>query len=197
MKNLLKIKQDTINFYFNKNIKIYKDIVLFKKFIPEEKIKLILSDYDLIKDWKFVPVDSQERKEQTTKIFFVENEHIDKLLLSITKDLLDIYSVFYPEVQLLISGDQGYRYNLYENGKSYYNHIDCSKLKPKLRQRVISCVIQLNSDYNGGILNFPNQNFKIKLNAGDIVLFPSIHTHPHFVSPVVSGVRKNLVTWFT
>lgn len=196
MKNLLKLKQTTINNYFNKNIKVCNDIIVLKNFISKQNIQIILKDYDSTKNWDFVPVDDIKTKEKTTKIFFVKDKKIDELILLITKDILDIYSVFYPEAPLIIGGDQGYRYNLYEKGKSYYYHIDCSKLNPELRQRAVSCIIQLNSNYVGGVLYFPNQNFKVKLNEGDVVLFPSIHTHPHSVSSVVSGTRKNIVTWF-
>jgi len=196
MKNLLDYKKRIINSYFNKDIVINNDIVLIKNTLSKETMSILNKDISLIKDWNTVFVKDEQIKKETTKIHFIKNTEVDNKLFETTKEILEIYSIFYPEIKNLINGDQGYRYNFYFNGTGYYHHIDCSKLSPVFRERVVSCVIQLNSDYEGGVLEFPNQNFRVKLGQGDVILFPSIHTHPHTVHPVTNGQRKNVVTWF-
>lgn len=63
-------------------------------------------------------------------------------------------------------------------------HIDFSGLT------FIAC---LEDNYEGGYLNFPKQNFKIKLGKRDLILFPGNFTHPHGVTPITSGDRKVVV----
>ena len=48
--------------------------------------------------------------------------------------------------------------------------------------RSLTLVGFFNDDFNGGIFHFPEQNLKIKLDAGSIILFPPFWTHPHEVS---------------
>ena len=43
-------------------------------------------------------------------------------------------------------------------------------------------IIALNSDYEGGELCFPNQDVKIKLEAGDAIIFPPYRTHLHYTN---------------
>ena len=63
-------------------------------------------------------------------------------------------------------------------------HIDFSGLT------FIGC---LDDKYEGGYLSFPKQNYKIKLGRRDLIIFPGNFTHPHGVSPILSGDRKVVV----
>lgn len=64
--------------------------------------------------------------------------------------------------------------------------------------RKISMSIQLSdsSDYEGGDLEFMVHRNIIKAprNKGDVIFFPSYITHR--ITPVTSGIRNSLVTWF-
>jgi hypothetical protein len=62
--------------------------------------------------------------------------------------------------------------------------------------RLLSCVIALNSDYKEGKFYFPKQNIELKLEAGDILLFPPYWTHPHFTDNPVENVRYTSTFWF-
>ena len=62
--------------------------------------------------------------------------------------------------------------------------------------RTISIIIALNSDYEGGEFNFPLQNYKVKLQQGDAIVFPATYTHPHEVSSPENGtLRYTINTW--
>lgn len=54
---------------------------------------------------------------------------------------------------------------------------------------VMSAVVYLNDDYEGGELNFPEQNVTIKPKAGSIIVFPSTAPFYHQSLPVISGVK--------
>jgi hypothetical protein len=64
------------------------------------------------------------------------------------------------------------------------------------RIRNFSVIICLNSNYEEGHFFFPKQNKLIKLEKGEIILFPPYWTHPHMVlSPTQNTYRYTLHTW--
>jgi hypothetical protein len=62
--------------------------------------------------------------------------------------------------------------------------------------RVLSTVMYLNDDYEGGEIEFINSNIKIKPPAGSIIFFPSSFLYIHEVHPITSGFRYSLPHWF-
>lgn len=63
--------------------------------------------------------------------------------------------------------------------------------------RVLSVIIALNSDYEGGEICFPEQDFKIKLKAGEVLAFPPYWTHPHYSNELKDDTyRYTITTWF-
>lgn len=60
----------------------------------------------------------------------------------------------------------------------------------------ISTVTYLNDNYEGGELEFSKLGFKIKPEAGDIVVFPSTYIYTHASLPVTSGIKYAAVTMF-
>ena len=84
----------------------------------------------------------------------------------------------------------------YEVGGKYEKHIDHSLHSP----RTLSCIINLNEDYEGGDLVFytPDQKDilkKIKCTTGTIIFFPSNFLYPHQIEPITKGTRYSIVTW--
>lgn len=57
----------------------------------------------------------------------------------------------------------------------------------------ISAVIYLNDDYEGGEIDFPRHNIKIKPQAGDIILFPSNFVYEHSSCKVTKGTKYSVV----
>ena len=78
-----------------------------------------------------------------------------------------------------------------------YLRNDDSKLIRKINNKNDrSGLLYLNSEYEGGLLNFPKQNIKIRLKMGEAICFPSYWTHPHEVSSVFVGeYRYTINTW--
>jgi Rps23 Pro-64 3,4-dihydroxylase Tpa1-like proline 4-hydroxylase len=62
--------------------------------------------------------------------------------------------------------------------------------------RVVSTVMYLNDDYEGGEIEFINSNVKIKPPAGSVIFFPSNFLYVHEVHPITSGYRYSLPHWF-
>lgn len=84
-------------------------------------------------------------------------------------------------------------YNMlkYSTGHEYKPHYDGSTKG----HRHISCIIYLNDKYEGGELEFPNFNVKLKPQAGMMLVFPSNFAYTHVAKPVTSGTKYALVTW--
>ena len=73
----------------------------------------------------------------------------------------------------------------------------CDAPNHKLDDRVLSVIIALNDDYEGGVIHFPEQQFSCKLRKLQMIAFPPFWTHPHFVTEPLNGtVRYTANTWF-
>jgi len=59
---------------------------------------------------------------------------------------------------------------------------------------ILSVLSVLNNDYSGGEF-FMFQDKKIKLNEGDVLIFPSNFLYPHKVDPVIKGTRYSMISW--
>lgn len=94
-----------------------------------------------------------------------------------------------------ITDDAGYAIIRYETGQFYKEHIDSSTSKDVGRARSLSILLYLNDDYEGGELYFPRQDIKIKPEAGSMIVFPSLGTHPHEALEVTKGTKYVVVTW--
>jgi predicted 2-oxoglutarate/Fe(II)-dependent dioxygenase YbiX len=86
---------------------------------------------------------------------------------------------------------EGYNLLKYSQGQQYQAHYDGGTGVG----RVVSAIIYLNSDYEGGHLEFPNFKIKIKPEPGMLILFPSNYAYKHVAHPVTNGTKYALVTW--
>ncbi|NKF22467.1 Fe2+-dependent dioxygenase [Solimonas marina] len=95
------------------------------------------------------------------------------------------------------------RFNRYQNGGTYGFHIDGSVMRVQAADRAayvrsdISCTLFLNEpqDYDGGelVISDTYGEHRIKLPAGDMVLYPSSSLHQ--VTPVTRGARLASFFW--
>jgi len=81
--------------------------------------------------------------------------------------------------------------NRYDSGQAMGPHYDGQDGDSNLKY---SFVTYLNDDYEGGEINFPNQNLTIKPKAGSLVMFPSQKPYIHESKPVLSGVKYMYTT---
>ena len=59
---------------------------------------------------------------------------------------------------------------------------------------ILSMIINLNTDYEGGELFFWNDH-TIQPGIGDIIIFPSLFLYPHGIKEIKSGKRYSGVSW--
>lgn len=62
--------------------------------------------------------------------------------------------------------------------------------------RVLSVLLYLNDDYEGGEIEFRQSGIKIKPEPGSVLFFPSNFLYVHEVYPVTKGPRYALPNWY-
>lgn len=81
----------------------------------------------------------------------------------------------------------------YFPGAEYHAHWD----HHASNSRVFSMVASLQEAEEGGELEFPKFDIKVKLEAGSVALFPANFPYIHIAHPVTKGTKVSLVTWFS
>jgi len=59
-----------------------------------------------------------------------------------------------------------------------------------------SCILMLNSEYEGGELYFEHHGVEVRLEAGDLIMFRGNAANLHGVREVLSGKRVNVIIFF-
>jgi hypothetical protein len=84
---------------------------------------------------------------------------------------------------------------LTRKGEGYHDwHYEASSFYDA--KRVLAWTIYLNDDYEGGELEFLYYARRMKLSAGDVVIFPGAFTHTHRGNMVLSGEKLVLTGWY-
>jgi hypothetical protein len=107
------------------------------------------------------------------------------LLLATTNPYCQTYGINEPIFH------EGYSLLKYSGGQEYKGHYDGTSSSG----RIISALVYLNDDYEGGEIEFPFFGIKIKPQAGMLILFPSNFAYTHVAHPITSGTKYALVTW--
>lgn len=82
----------------------------------------------------------------------------------------------------------------YNQGVDMGPHVD-SNDPTDFNHPIISGVLYLNDDYDGGEIHFPNQDIQIKPSAGSIIIFPSYEPYLHHPQKILNG-NKYMVPLF-
>lgn len=98
--------------------------------------------------------------------------------------------------QMRATRDQGLHLLRYSEGSYFRPHTDQGRFDEATVSRVLSFVLFLNHDFEGGRLVFPRQEIVVRPRTGTAVLFPSNFCFPHKARTVRRGVRYSVVTWF-
>lgn len=82
----------------------------------------------------------------------------------------------------------------YGAGGFYNFHTDAEPVSsmPYVRRVSVVCCLSPSSDYEGGEFEFMDGG-KVRLERGDIIVFPSLA--PHRVCPITAGERRSMVSW--
>ena len=115
-----------------------------------------------------------------------------------------IHDVIWKHIKTLnhpyFSNWNGYtsiKFNKYEEGALMEKHVDHinSIFDGTVKGiPILSIIGLLNNDFEGGEIEM-FEDTKIKLKAGEVLIFPSNFLYPHKVCPVTKGTRNSFVSW--
>jgi len=97
---------------------------------------------------------------------------------------------------LQLRSDLGYQLLRYQTGHHFDEHVDQMVGATAYGQRLITAILYLNDDYEGGELLLPQQSLVYKPKAGSLILFPSGFCYPHASNRIARGTKYAVVTWF-
>jgi len=173
---------------------IYNDSIYYYKGIlqrPEYIIKLIEQNNlnsDLISDW--VPWQSSDGDYTFGRTKRINFEHYpnssdeSKFIYGSILSAIRLAGIFYARNKNINLGKQSpISISKYDEGKFMGPHTD------EMSGAHISGVLYLNDNYRGGELEFPNQGFSIKPEAGSMILFPSTQPYIHDPKPAQGAER--------
>jgi|LakMenE01Jun11ns_1017448.scaffolds.fasta_scaffold9849624_3 hypothetical protein len=117
---------------------------------------------------------------------------LSKKALEIFKDIDKCIWDYRESFNLSLEAHENINLLKYENNAQYHSHHDHASING----RILSLVACFSDGFEGGELEFPFFDLKIKLEKNSLVLFPSNFPYTHIAHPVTSGTKYSLVTWF-
>lgn len=138
---------------------------------------------------------STDSLDKNDKFYDIKSSLYDTLSSNI-KDVYDHFSkTLYPYASRNIKGDvTAISVLKYEKSGFLPEHIDQG-----ISSRVLSVLVYLNDDYDGGEITFPNigdDGITIKPEAGSVIFFPSNFVGVHSVAEITNGTRYALPNWY-
>ena len=161
------------------------------------------SDFNLISEWKDWYASNSDIKFGQYKEIFPEylnalsNNNSIKIINTITNSISKCIEIYIKKTNAV----PGYLPNIinvrkYDTEAYMGPHIDTEDEQDKTRPS-ISLVFYLNDNYEGGQIEFQNQNILLKPEAGSIIIFPSISPYYHDPKPVTKGTKYMIpVFWY-
>tara|TARA_R110002049_G_scaffold114013_2_gene264882 strand:+ start:872 stop:1447 length:576 start_codon:yes stop_codon:yes gene_type:complete len=188
-----------------KNLKSY--ILHLNKWIPKNILNVTIKELTKEKNW-------EQHKWSYSKKFKKQSKNGNKELdvcngnsLTHLKDLhhltwkaLEKYILIDKIGGEIFNGWKGFskiRFNRYKKNQIMSKHCDHihGLFTGEIRGiPILSIIGVLNDDYMGGDFIMFN-DYKIKLKAGDLIIFPSIFMYPHLIKPIKKGTRYSFVSW--
>jgi len=125
-------------------------------------------------------------------LFYKEQFEISSILFDGLEKGLKHYFSLYPYAEKNIKSREKTMHLLkYKESGFLPAHSDHG-----ISSRVLSALLYLNDDYEGGNIRFPHAEINIKPEAGSLLFFPSNFVYVHEVDAVTSGTRYSLPNWY-
>jgi predicted 2-oxoglutarate/Fe(II)-dependent dioxygenase YbiX len=176
-------------------------ITLINDFVPVDFCNSLIEECKDSEEWEWAKVGSTGREDferRKVKQLRISNSYKDSFydnkIFEYVMTAANTYNQILQSRGLPIANvneDEGYNLLNYKKGYYFNEHID----EGYRLGRILTCVINLSDSHEGGNFCFFNGQIKIKLKAGDVILFPSNFMFPHSVSEFTDGERYSIVTW--
>jgi len=189
------------------------DLIQSIKILNEEELKIINDYVDKLTFQQNTLFDSNGKMKIDNSVrsslgSSMNEEHdATKLLHSKINESLSVYKEEVSKINMMFQyypvpagySTTCYRESIqvleYHPNQEYKFHHDTSNdPNSKEYHRIISVVLYLNDEFEGGGTEFPHQTFKPKPGYG--LFFPSNWCFPHSGQKVLSGKKRVAVTWY-
>ena len=180
----------------------YNFIKVYSNFIPSTFCDEVANNTSENINWKRhgwtnYNTDSKEHYEHDCEVLntnWIQDEDFYKELRSYSRKAMFNY---YPEMFVGAQKLSEIRLNRYNQGTYMKFHIDNIRGLfdgEKKGVPILSIVGCLDDNYEGGEMIFNNEH-EVRLNKGDIVIFPSNFMFGHSVNTISKGRRVSFVSW--
>lgn len=125
------------------------------------------------------------------------DENLSEILGNYTSRVLNNYHDHVHEENPIVVHQSEPRLNLYQTGTMMRPHFDHIKTLFDGETQgipVLSIVGLFNDDFVGGEFVFWD-DYVVRMNKGDVIVFPSNFMYKHRVNEVISGSRMSYVSW--
>ena len=166
----------------------YTEVI--ENFLSKDECEFILSRCKEELELTIAKVKNGNPNERKSSVAWVDN------LGDVNERLKNILRSRFNLNGMEVTGLGPFQFTEYKEGEFYGWHTD--RDSTTFRDRFTSTVIQLNEDYNGGLLEIKdtkNNLVPLKQKTGNLYLFDS--GLKHRVTPVEDGIRYSLVNWIS
>jgi PKHD-type hydroxylase len=165
-------------------------IQVIENFLSQEECDFILNKYKNELILSKAQVANGDYKSRKSSVAWIDNlGDVNERLKNILKSRFNLNG-------MEVTGLGPFQFTEYKEGEFYGWHTD--RDSTTFRERFTSTVIQLNEDYDGGLLEIKdtkNNLVPLKQKTGNLYVFDS--GLKHRVTPVEDGIRYSLVNWIS
>lgn len=117
----------------------------------------------------------------------------DHLHTLTTKIINDYKNLFPNTADSIVNAHAGFHILKYDIDGKYKQHVDDFG---RMAFRRLSMSIVLNDEFEGGKFSFFDNQYQLDIKKNQAIVFPSTWLYPHQITPITSGKRWAVVSWF-
>ena len=172
-------------------------VFIYKKVIQNEEMEIIKKaiDEDTPFSEDYSNICSVRSKFTTFDLISQQNPEIGKIVTRVFKKIQRKISTEICPYPTVIGYNNAMQFRKIHGASKF--HADGGFCPVTMKDRLFSVIVALNGDYEGGEFEFPQQNIKVKLEAGEAIIFPPYWTHIHGTNDLNGTFRYTINTWLT
>ena len=176
-------------------------VFIYKKVIQNEEMEIIKKAIDEHTPFSEEYITSDEgncnvkSKFTTFDLISQQNPEIGKIVTRVFKKIQRKISTEICQATTIIGYNKAMQFRKIHGASKF--HADGGFCPVTMKDRLFSVIVALNGDYEGGEFEFPQQNIKVKLEAGEAIIFPPYWTHIHGTNDLNGTFRYTINTWLT
>lgn len=140
---------------------------------------------------KFIPQPNVLKLKQNAPFYEDQLYISEELFEGLEKSIKEYYNIYEHAKKNIKSREDNINILKYEKGHYLPAHQDQG-----VSSRVLSGILYLNDEYEGGNINFPYLNISVKPKPGSVIFFPSNFIYVHQIDEIISGTRYSLPHWY-